>query len=63
MRLCEPTAFAVKFYQLGQLFQVDHHLGLLAVLRNVDGASVLILKVFNLITSTPARMYILLVVM
>jgi len=48
IHIFEPVALLVQLHQFGELLQVNHHFGLLAILVDIDRGRMLILKIFNL---------------
>jgi len=48
IHIFEAVALLVQLRQLGELLQVNHHFGLLAILVDIDRRRMLILKIFNL---------------
>jgi len=48
MHIFEAVALLVQLHQFGELLQVNHHFGLLAIWVDIDRRRMLILKIFNL---------------
>ena len=48
IHIFEAVALLVQLHQFGELLQVNHHFGLLAIWVDIDRRRMLILKIFNL---------------